>query len=123
VVTAHQKLAVVIVLLALGGALWAGLSAYQSWNTGRLRQFGWITSGFIALQVASGVALAIGGNRPADSLHFIVGPLVIVSLPIANVVAWRRETHGERGQGIALVIAWLITLVLALRAVGTGGLG
>jgi hypothetical protein len=118
VATAHQKIAVLVVLIALIGALWAGFVAYRALNAARLRQFGWGVTALLAVQAALGIALAIGGERPADSLHFIYGPLLLFSLPVAQTMARGRD---RRGEGWVLAAGWLVTLALGLRAVGTGG--
>jgi hypothetical protein len=116
--TAHQKLAVVIVLVSLGGTMWAGYSAYHSRLGGRLLFFGWVALAAIAAQALLGIILGISGSRPADGLHFVFGPATLVALPLAA-----RAARGREPQRAALILAvgWFITLVLSLRAVGTGG--
>jgi len=118
VATVHQKLAVVIVLLALAGTMWAGYAAYRGLRVDRLRLAGRVMSTVLALQAALGIALAVAGNRPADSLHFVYGPVLLFSLPVADIF-----TRGRTQQGKAVVLAagWLLALALSLRAAGTGG--
>ena len=116
--TAHQKIAVLVVLIALIGAMWAGFAAYRASSAVRLRQLGWGFTGLLAVQAALGIILAIGGQRPADSLHFIYGPLLLFSLPVAQTMARGRD---RRSAGWVLAAGWLVTLALGLRAAGTGG--
>ena len=116
--TAHQKIAVLIVLIALVGALWAGVVAYKAFSAARLRQFGWAVTALLTVQAGLGIALALAGERPADSLHFIFGPLALFSLPVAQTMARGRD---RRTGGWVLAAGWLVTLALSLRAVGTGG--
>ena len=117
--TLHQKLTVVIVLAALGGAIWSGYAAYKARVAGRLRAAGWVMTGALVLQAATGVALALGGNRPAEQLHFIVGPLTLLGLPIALLAGRGRS---PRTEGLIAFGGWLLTFGLSLRAAGTGRL-
>jgi hypothetical protein len=118
VATAHQKLAVVIVLASLGGSMWAAYSAYHSRLGGRLLFFGWVALAAIAAQALLGITLEVSGSRPADGLHFVFGPATLLALPIAARAARGRE---PRPAALILGAGWFITLVLSLRAVGTGG--
>jgi hypothetical protein len=118
VTTVHQKFAVVIVLLALSGTLWAGYVAYRGGRIDLVRQAGRAMSVVLVLQATLGIALAVGGNRPADSLHFLYGPLLLAVLPLADLVARARP---QQGRALVLAVAWLVTLALSLRAAGTGG--
>ena len=118
--TAHQKIAVVVVLAALVGTMATGYAAYRGSNVARLRPIVWAMSALLLLQAALGIALAAGGNRPMDGLHFVYGPLLLFSLPVALLIARGRS---QRDAGIVLTLGWLVTLVLSLRAVGTGGFG
>jgi asparagine N-glycosylation enzyme membrane subunit Stt3 len=116
--TAHQKLAVVIVLVALGGTMWAAYCAYHSRWSGRLTLFGGVAVAAIAAQALLGTILGVSGSRPVDPLHFVFGPATLLALPIAARVARGRE---PRPAALILGAGWFITLVLSLRAAGTGG--
>lgn len=116
--TVHQKLSVVIVLLALGGTLWAGYSAYHARVGGRLLGLGRLTAVLIAVQAVFGVILAASGSRPPDPLHFVFGPALLFALPVAEVLSRGRV---PRSGALVLLFGWVIALVLGLRAVGTGG--
>ena len=118
--TAHRELAVVIVLLALGGTIWSGYVAYKARWSSRLGALGSITTFAIALQALFGVLLAAAGQRPQDPLHFVFGPATLVALPMARLAARRGS---DRAAGLVVCAGWLATLALSLRATGSGGLG
>ena len=85
---------------------------------------GWLTftiamSGLIGLQALFGIVLAVSGDRPVDgTTHFVVGPLTLFVLPVARRVAAGRS---DRGSLAILAVAWFFLMLLALRAVGSGG--
>jgi hypothetical protein len=118
VATLHQKLAVVIVLAALGGAIWSGYSAYKALYSPRLRAAGWVAAAAVALQAVAGSILALGGNRPAEPWHFVFGPVTLLALPAAMLAGRGRS---PRTESLIVVAGWLVTFGLSLRAVGTGG--
>jgi heme A synthase len=118
VATAHQKLAVAIVFLALGGTLWSGYLAYKGQMSDRLRLLGGATVAVIGVQAILGAVLAVLGSRPFEALHFVYGPATLLALPIATWLARNRE---NRAEATVLCAGWLIVLALSLRAVGTGG--
>ena len=107
-------------LLALGGTIWA----VHDWlRRGavhpRLLTFTVAMSALIGLQALFGIALAIMGDRPVDgATHFVVGPLTLVALPLARRVAGGRS---DRSQSAILAVGWFALMLLALRAVGSGG--
>ena len=116
--TLHQKLAVVIVLAALGGAIWSGYSAYKGLYSPRLRAAGWVAAAAVALQAVAGSILALGGNRPAEPWHFVFGPVTLLALPVAMLAGRGRS---PRTESLLVFAGWLVTFGLSLRAVGTGG--
>ena len=118
--TAHQKLAVAIVLLALGGTIWSSYVAYKATNNARVLSASRLMVAVLGAQAIFGIVLAILGSRPQDSLHFVFGPAAILALPAA--IGLRRGRPDRTATGI-VTAGWLVTLALSLRAVGTGGLG
>jgi heme A synthase len=118
--TVHRALAIVVVLLALGGTLWAVHDWLRRGSVHpRLMTFTIAMSGVIGVQALFGIILAIQGDRPVDgTTHFIVGPLTLFVLPIA-----RRASAGrsDRASSATLAVAWFLLLLLTLRAVGSGG--
>ena len=119
-VTVHRTLAFVVVLLALGGALWAAENWLRRGSvSSRLMTLTIGMSAVIGLQAVFGIVLAIQGYRPDDgATHFVVGPLTLFVLPIGRRLA--GDGANRRSAGI-LTIAWVLLLALALRAVGSGG--
>jgi heme A synthase len=120
VLAAHRILALVVVLLALGGTIWA----VHDWlRRGavhpRLYTFTIAMSAVIGVQAALGIILAIAGNRPVDGgAHFVVGPLALFVLPVARRVVAGRS---DRAASATLAVAWFLLMLLTLRAVGSGG--
>ncbi len=120
-ITAHRELAVAIVLVALLGSIWAGYVASRMRGGGRrLGLYGSATTAVAVLQAIFGIVLAALGARPQDGLHFVFGPLTLLSLPVARGIArtprWTARTHA-----VVIAAGWVVTLGLGLRAVGTGG--
>jgi heme A synthase len=116
----HRALAIVVVLLALGGSLWAVHDWLRRGSVHpRFMTFTIAMSGVVGLQALFGIILAIQGDRPADgTTHFIVGPLTLFVLPIARRVSAGRS---DRASSATLAVAWFVLLLLTLRAVGSGG--
>ena len=98
----HRTLALIVVLLALAGTLWA----VHDWLRRdaihpRLLTFTMAMSGVIGLQALFGILLAVTGNRPADgATHFAVGPLTCsccrwhgASLPADRTEPRRRPSQ------------------------------
>jgi hypothetical protein len=76
-------------------------------------------SGLVGLQGLFGITLALMGDRPADGdTHFVVGPLTLFVLPVARRLGARQS---ERAAAAILAVAWFALMLLALRAVGSGG--
>jgi len=119
-ITAHRELAVAIVLIALFGAIWAGYVVSRVRGGRRLAIFGWVATAALVLQALFGIVLAAAGARPQDGLHFLLGPLTLLALPAGRWLA-RTERWTARTRAIVVAGAWLVTLGLSLRAVGTGG--
>jgi heme A synthase len=118
--TLHRTLAIVVVLLALGGTLWSVHGWLRNGSVHpRLMTFTIAMSGVIGVQALFGITLAIQGERPADgATHFVVGPLTLFMLPIARRVSMGRS---DRASSATLAVAWFVLLLLTLRAVGSGG--
>jgi hypothetical protein len=84
----------------------------------------------IALQVASGIILALGGARPGRPLHFlygilvIVGGLVQVGLRPGGFLRSRAFADPARvNEPRTLALLCFTELALVLRAFTTGGVG
>ncbi len=116
-VTVHQRLAEAVQLLGVVGALWAAWCVFRRAASPGLRVYVMLTEAVIAVQAALGIALAVGGNRPHESLHFLYGPAVLLSLPAAMLIGWRSD---ERGEHLALLGGCVAVVLLSLRAIKTG---
>lgn len=119
-ITAHRELAVAIVLVALVGTIWAGYVASRTRGGGSLGVYASATTALLVLQAIFGIVLAATGARPQDGTHFLFGPLTLLTLPGARGIA-RFPSWTSRTQAIVVAAAWVVTLGLSLRAVGTGG--
>ena len=117
--TLHQKLAVVIVLAALGGTIWSGYLTYRARESQRLRQVGWVLVSVAAVQGAAGLLVTTSGGQPNQVWHYVFGPLSFLALPAALLAASARS--GRVAASIVLA-GWLLTFAIGLRAIGTGGL-
>jgi heme A synthase len=116
----HRSLALFVVVLALGGTIWAVHAWLRRGSVHpRLLTLTVAMSGVIGVQALLGILLAVTGRRPVDgSTHFVVGPLTLFVLPVA-----RRAIAGrsDRAASAMLAVAWFVLLLLTLRAVGSGG--
>ena len=116
----HRALALLIVLGALAGTIWAvhgwlGRGALSP----RLLTATGVMAAAVAVQAVFGIVLAVSGDRPVDgTTHFIVGPVTLLLLPAARWLAGRQT---PRGEAAVLAVAWFGLLLLSLRAVGSGG--
>jgi heme A synthase len=117
-VTVHQRLAEAVQLLGVVGALWAGWCVFRRTASPSLRVFILLSQVVITFQAALGIALAIGGHRPHDSIHFFYGPAVFLSLPAAWLIGSRTD---ERGEHLALLGGCVVVVLFSIRAIQTGG--
>lgn len=109
-----------IVLVALLGSIWSGYVASRMRGGARLGLYGSATTAVVVLQAIFGIILAALGERPHDGLHFLFGPLTLLSLPVARGLA-RTPSWTARTRAIVVLAGWVVTLGVSLRAVGTGG--
>jgi heme A synthase len=114
----HHRLAEAVQLLGVVGALWAGYCVIRRTPSPGLRVYLLLSEGVIGVQAVLGIGLAVAGHRPHDSLHFVYGPLVLLSLPVAYLVGTRTD---ERGEHLALLGGCVAVVLLSLRAIQTGG--
>jgi hypothetical protein len=76
-----------------------------------------LTELLFIVQGLVGVGLFAGGSRPHDQLHWLYGPLLVISLPIAASYLSGRESRRE---GLVYGLAALFMFGLAIRAYMTG---
>ncbi len=119
-VTVHHRLAEAVQLLGVVGALWAAWCVFRRTVSPGLRVYVLLSEAVIAVQAALGIGLAISGHRPAEGLHFLYGPLVLLALPVAMLIGSRTD---ERGEHLALLGGCAAVVLLSLRAISTGGAG
>lgn len=116
----HERLALVSVLLALGGVMWSGYRASKASVGGRIVNFSWLMVAVLVVQALVGTVLAITGSRPVDTTHLFFGPLTLLALPAALVL---RRGRSPKADAWILLAGWIATFALSLRDLGTGGVG
>lgn len=117
IVSLHHRLGEAVQLLGVVGALWAALCVVRRTPSPGLRVYVLLSEAVIGVQAALGIGLAIAGHRPVDSLHFLYGPLVLLSLPVALLIGSRTD---ERSEHLALLGGCAAVVLLSLRAIQTG---
>ena len=116
-VEVHHRLAEAVRLLGVVGALWAAYCVIRRTHSPGLRVYVLLSEAVIAVQAVLGIGLALAGHRPHDNLHFIYGPAVLLSLPVAYLIGTRTD---ERGEHLALLGGCVAVVLLSLRAIQTG---
>jgi hypothetical protein len=71
----------------------------------------------LAVTVAGGLGLLVGGGHPQETLHFVYAIVVLGALPIAASLSRRASA---RAQGIASLIGAVVALIVVARLFGTG---
>ena len=71
----------------------------------------------LAVTIAGGLGLLVGGGRPHEALHFVYAIVVLGTLPIAASLTRRAS---PRSQGIASLVGALVALIVVARLFGTG---
>jgi hypothetical protein len=116
-VSAHV-LAAWAVLLAL---VLVAVAAVAGLATGRRRfledRLILVTLAVVAVAIATGGLLAVGGSRPRDGLHLLYAAGILAVLPIARF-AW--SSLGPRGRGWLLLAGCAVGAGLLLRLAQTG---
>ena len=96
-----------------GPELSAGTVALNRW----FRRLLWVTAGIGILQALIGGILFVGGERPADNLHFVYGLIVLGAIPVAYVYS---DQKAVRRDIIIMVIAVVAFIGAGVRALMTG---
>jgi len=76
-----------------------------------------LTEGLFIVQGLVGIGMYFGGARPHDQLHWLYGPLLVITLPIAASYLSGRESRRE---ALVYGLAALFMFGLAIRAYMTG---
>jgi hypothetical protein len=115
---AHQWLAVAVIAVAAGAALWGGVTYLRHAEAGAgLRQVLALVQTLLVAQVALGLLLVSDGRRTPDDLHYAYG-----TIALAVVLApWFYAPRDQRRR-----LAWfsgtsLVAAALAVRAYMTSG--
>ncbi len=114
----HGRLALTDVLFAFALGAWATFDFVRGRGISP-SYWGALVIGEILmlLQGLLGVLLVIGGQLPADLLHFLYGVLVTLSWPGAYI--YTNARNGRSEAGIYALVSFFV-FGLALRAITTG---
>ncbi len=114
----HDRLATSVLLFMAAVGFWGLLSFLRGGTlSGSLAGALAIGQALVAVQVLAGLALVLGGRRPATSVHYLYGLTAVLVLPF--VWTYLRD----RDQRQALLIYSLLSLFiagLAVRGMTTG---
>jgi len=112
----HDRLGVIVLVLAGVGAGLALLSMWRPRLLPSLRVYLPLTAAAVGVQVVIGLVLVATGQRPA-LLHWVYGAATLAAMPLA-LLASRRLS--DREEHLWIVGGAVATALLAFRAVATG---
>ena len=116
--TVNMKLGAALVAVVAVGAVWSFVEAVRGTTSPSLRVFARLSALALLVQVVLGLLLLATGHRPAEGLHYVYGGVVLLCIPggiaYAGAGDARREAWG-------LCFGLVAAVLLAARAVGTGG--
>lgn len=108
----HDRFAVSVMLFMGAAGFWGLFSFIRGQSlSGSLGGTLVIGEALIILQVVAGLALVVGGARPADTMHYLYGASAILSLPFA----WSFMRNRDQRQ--ALLVYSLVALFIAGLAI------
>ena len=116
-VDVHQRLGYALLILLAAGVLLALLAVRDPRLLPTARAYLWLAFAAVGVQGVAGISLLLAGQRPAQGLHVMYGPLTLVTLPLT--LLFTRGT-GPRREAWTLVAGFVVALLLAFRAVSTG---
>ena len=116
--TVHQRLGVAVLLVGIVGIVIAGFGVARGTPGPTLRAYLALTSALIGVQVVIGGILFLRGYRPAESLHYLYGGLLLVALPVARGLGAGPD---DRREAWYLLGGCVVLTGLATRAIVTGG--
>jgi hypothetical protein len=116
--TAHELLAIAVVAVAAGAALW-GLVAYRTGRAagGPLGHVLALVQTLLVGQVALGLLLVSDGRRTDDDLHYAYGTLALAAV----LAPWFYAPREGRRRLLWFSLATLLAGALATRAYLTSG--
>lgn len=115
----HARLGVAVILVAVVGALLALLARARPSYIPTVRVFVRLCAAAAAVEALIGLVMLIGGQRPAEAIHFFYGAATVISIPAAELLARRVRPESEMMYLLAGVAA---TALFGLRAVTTGNM-
>jgi hypothetical protein len=113
----HDRYGVAVTVVALVGAVGAIISLFRPHILPALRIYFRATIAVVAIQVVIGLVLVVTGNHPHELIHWFYGAATLLTLPLAMSIG---RTMQVREQHIWLLGGALLTMLFALRAMGTG---
>ncbi len=115
--TVHDRLGDALLIVLVAGVVLAALAVRNDGILPTVRSYLWLAFAAVVLQGIGGISLLVAGQRPAEGLHLMYGPLTLVTLTLA--VLFARGTSPRR-EAWTLVAGFVVALLLAFRAVSTG---
>ena len=113
----HDRFGLIVTLVAAAGALLALLALLRPHLMPAVRVYLRLTAGIVAVQVVIGIVLVATGSRPSQGIHWFYGAATLVALPLAM---WIGGRLGSREEPLWVVGGAVVTVLFALRALGTG---
>jgi hypothetical protein len=116
-VSIHARLGVAVVAVAVVGALLTLLARNRPGVYPTVRVFVQLCAAAAAVEAVIGLAMVIGGQRPAEGIHFFYGAATVIPIPLADRLARRAHPSSET---LYLLAGAAATALFGLRAVTTG---
>jgi hypothetical protein len=116
-VSIHARLGVAVVAVAVVGALLTLLARSRPGAVPTVRVFVQLCAAAAAVEAVIGLAMVIGGQRPAEGIHFFYGAATVIPIPLADAMARRVHPGSET---LYLLAGAAATALFGLRAVTTG---
>ena len=113
----HDRLGVIVLIIAAGGALFALLALLRPRFWPAVGVFLRLEVAVVVVQVFIGLMLVTTGQRPQQALHWVYGAATLLALPLTLFIGRGR---GERQEVVWVTAGAVATLLLAFRAVTTG---
>jgi hypothetical protein len=116
-VSIHARLGVAVVAVAVVGALLTLIARGRPGVYPTVRVFVQLCAAAAAVEAVIGLAMLIGGQRPAEGIHFFYGAATVIPIPLSEGLA--RRTH-PRSETLYLLAGAAATALFGLRAATTG---
>jgi hypothetical protein len=116
-VQVHQRLGFALILMLMVGLVAAMVATRVTAWLPAVNSYLWLSFAAISVQAALGILLLVLGERPAQGLHVLYGPLTFLALPVAAGLAGGLP---RRSQAWVFAGGFLVAMLLAFRAISTG---